>query len=147
MCQIVAYCSELGLISSWSHFHAEGLLSGILSSFLKIKKAQSMCSTDTRPPDLFFFFFFAFLHHLLKPASHLLLGFTCSTKTSSLRQRGFGKYPLSTVLGSGFYIQADLITKSSTSRVSWGRKQWRANEAHLPISLPFSASMSIRGQN
>lgn len=33
-------------------------------------------------------------------------------ETSSLRQRGLGKYSLKAVLGSDFYIQADLITLS-----------------------------------
>lgn len=71
-------------------------------------------STGTRPPDLY-----AFLHHLFKPASHLLLGFTCSTKTLPLRQRGFGEYSPKTVLGLDFYIRADLITHlTKTSDVS-----------------------------
>lgn len=108
-----------------------GIIVSILSFFLKKKKAQSMgcnSSTGTRPPDLY-----AFLRHLFKPASHLLLAFTCSTKTSSLRHsKGvFGKYSPKTVLGSDFYIRADLIThsqKASASDVSRGHKQWALTE-------------------
>ncbi len=94
------------------------------SVFLLKKKSQS----GTRPPDLY-----AFLHHLFKPASHLLLGFTCSTKTSSLRQISLGKYSPKTVLGS------DLITRSQ--RPARAMRHEDTNNEFLPSSPAIFAAI------
>ena len=110
----------IGPVSSWSRFHAGGLLSGILSSFFK-KSPINVLQHRRRTtwPFLHFCTICSNRHHICCSASPAPRRPCLSGKEVSVNIHS------KTVRGSEFYIHADSIARR--------HKQWE----HLPVLLQF----------